>query len=107
MAAFSDWACSMACPTISTVMGWMSPSMDTAKTRGGPCPNADTAASTPNKQSIRKHIYSSFFPALFKPGAADQVHKSRIAANRIEEWMYFEGEHNIRLLLIGLLEPSE
>src|ERR1700677_1991854 len=44
-APLSACAWSMACPTISTVMGWISPSMDTATTRGPvPCASADTVS---------------------------------------------------------------
>ena len=44
---------------------------------------------------------------LLKAGAAEQVRKSRIGADWVEVGMYFEELQNIRLLLIGLLEPGE
>jgi hypothetical protein len=44
---------------------------------------------------------------LFKPRAAEQIRESRIAADGVKVWMHFEELQNIRLLFIGLLEPSE
>src|ERR1700735_3664937 len=62
-ASWSSCACAMACPTISTVMGWISPSMDTATTRGPvPCASADTVsvsernAIAPHRSSILVHL---------------------------------------------------
>src|SRR5690348_18432118 len=44
---------------------------------------------------------------LFKSNAADQIGKSRIAADRIEERMYFDELEHIGLFFVSLLKPDE
>jgi len=42
-----------------------------------------------------------------EPDSTDQVSESGVAADWVEVWVRFEELQDIRLLLIGLLEPVE
>jgi hypothetical protein len=45
--------------------------------------------------------------ASSQPDPANEVRKSRVAPQGIKIGMHFDDEQNVRLLLIGLLEPAE